>query len=120
MKKTFVFPCNPERFDIAAHFKVDSQIVWRRPSDIECGDTVYIYVGKTIREIKYRCIVISVDVSKELLENNSYAISKGKIASKCSYILLRLDKTYLGSTFPLAELKSNGMGQFMVPMHVKN
>lgn len=120
MSKKYVFPCNPEHFDIDAYFLNNTQILWRRPSDIEVGDIAYIYIGKTIREVKYRCKVISTEVSKEKLQANSYAIPKGKLASKCSYIILELEQIYADGTFPLPVLKEKGMGQFMVPMRAKD
>ncbi|WP_314793695.1 hypothetical protein [Eggerthia catenaformis] len=120
MSKMYIFPCNPEHFDIEKYFLNNAQIVWRKPSDIEVGDIAYIYIGKTIREVKYRCKVVSTEVSGDVLEANAYAIPKGKLAAKCSYVILELERTYENGTVTLPMLKENGMGQFMVPMRAKD
>lgn len=91
MKNVFIFPCNPLAIDIDNLFSVGNIIMWRKPSNIACDDVVYLYIGKTLREIKYRCTVISIDVDKETQAKNQYAIPKGKLAQKCNYLLMRIE-----------------------------
>lgn len=116
MSNVYIFPCNPEFFNIEDNLSGTQNIIWRKPSGIMCGDSVFVYVGKTIKEILYKFEVVNIDVSKEVLAQNTYAIPKGKIAQKCTYLEMKLLKKYDIGTYHLSELKANGMGQFMVPM----
>lgn len=119
MSNIYIFPCNPNLFDIHKHFSQYKTIIWRKLSDMKCGDYVFIYIGKTLMEIKYKCKVVSLNIDQNTLNNNKYAIPKGELADKCEYLELLLEKVYEDGTFPLKELKENGMGQFIVPMHAK-
>ena len=120
MNSVFVYPCNAVDHDIEKHFADNPFIVWRAISDIKVDDIVFIYVGKTIREVKYKCIVTKCPISQDILNDNQYAIPKGKLANKCSYLMMKLQKEYPNGVFPLSELKENGMKQFMVPMHASD
>lgn len=120
MAEYYIYPCNAVYFDIESHFSRKNTIVWRAVAGIKTGDTVFVYVGKTLREIRYKCRVVSEEVSQSILQENAYAIPKGKIADRCSYVIMEKIKEYEAGTFPLTELKANGMGQFMVPMRADN
>lgn len=85
-------------------------------ANIKNDDIVFIYVGKTYHEIRYKCKVISEDISDITLMENQYAIPKGKISNRCCYVKMKLIREYPKNTFPLSDLKKYGMGQFMVPM----
>lgn len=112
----FIYPCNPYYFDIKEFFASHNKIVWRAISNIKSGDIVYIYVGKTIHEICYKCKVSLDNVTKQILNDNIYAIPKGKISKNSTYVMMEKICEYQRGTFPLDELKAHGMGQFMVPM----
>lgn len=114
----YIYPCNANNYDIVQHFLTRKEIVWRPVANIRIDDIVFIYVGKTQQEIRYKCRVISEKASEEIIQANAYAIPRGKIANKCSYIIMEMIQEYPKGTFPLSELKENGMGQFMVPMKV--
>lgn len=95
-------------------------MVWRAAARTKTGDTVFVYVGKTLREKRYKCRITSDSVSQTMLHENAHTMPKGKIADRCSYVIMGKIKKYKVGTFPLFELKANGMGQFMVPMRANN
>lgn len=116
----FVYPCNITFYDIVQHFKHNNRIVWRKTSGIIEADTVFIYLSNPYRTIKYQCKVISDSVSMDLLNQNLYAVPKGKLASKCEYIQMEMVREFTDNEITLEQLKENGMGQFMVPMRAKD
>ena len=61
-KQTWIFPANPRRYDLAAAFARDPEILWRQRNRAAAGDTVYLYLTVPIASILYRCEVLEVDL----------------------------------------------------------
>lgn len=117
MENVFVYPCSIGFYDLEKHFSKQDDVVWRKCGDIGKNDIVFIYISKPLREVKYKCVVTDVNVSMDEVQQNSYAIPKGKMASNKEYIKMKLVCEYNHGTYVLDELRNHGMGQFMVPMH---
>ena len=120
MNNIYVYPCSLGFYNICKHFDCNKNIIWRKCSNIKCGDSVFIYISSPFREIKYKCVVTNIDISEKILLENSYAIPKGKIAVRSTFVEMTLEKTFSDGTFTLEELKKHGLKQFMVPMHASN
>lgn len=114
----WIVPCNIKRFNIVEHFKKSGFVIWKNSFTIRTGDTVYIYIGSPLSQIKYRCTVISDQVDEETLQKNEYAIVKSKgnnyFSKKVKYIQLRCDYGYPDGCLPLSVLKENGLGQVQI------
>ena len=115
MIESWIIPCNIRVYDVSEHFLHKDTIVWRNAFTIKKGDIAFLYVGQPYSEIRYKCSVLSDDVSEEILSNNSYAIPKrtykNYFSKKDKYIILQLEKEYPKGTFPLVELREQGLGQ---------
>lgn len=118
MAEHWIIPCNINLFDVRERFKHINTVVWKNSFTIRAGDTVYIYIGAPISQIKYRCTVISDQVDEETLQKNEYAIVKSKgsnyFSKKVKYIQLRCDYEYPDGCLPLSVLKENGLGQVQI------
>ena len=93
MIECWVVPCNIKHFDLVSHFEKSDTVVWKNSFTIKQGDTVYIYIGSPISEIRYRCTVISDSVTDEVLAENRYAIvektGNNYFSKKVKYVQLR-------------------------------
>ncbi len=115
MNESWIVPCNPKVYDIVKHFTHLNKIVWRNAFTMKPGDSAYLYFSLPLSEIKYKCIVVSDEISQEMLAENSYAIPKRKpnnyFSKRDKYIILKLEKEFPQGTFPLIDLRKHGLGQ---------
>ena len=118
MVENWIIPCNTKHFDLVEHFKANTTAVWKNSFTIKAGDIVYIYLSSPYSEIRYKCHVISDKVSDELLRENAYAIpvkeSHNYFSKRVKFIQIEKDCEYPAGTFPLAELRDNGLGQVQI------
>ncbi|MEG0191384.1 MAG: hypothetical protein RR681_09410 [Lachnospiraceae bacterium] len=118
MKENWIVPCNIKQFNVIEYFNISDTVVWKNSFTIHKDDIVYIYVGAPYSEILYKCVVISDDISDEILEENSYAIvtkpSNNYFSKRIKYIQMRLIKSYEKNTFTLEDLKKHGLGQVQI------
>lgn len=105
----WIIPCNIKHFDIVAHFIDNTEVVWKQDGRIQKGDTIYVYVGHPLSQIKYKCHVVDIDINREELLNNKYAIMGNRFNDLIKYMKLKLDSTYKEGTLRLNDLKSNGL-----------
>ena len=87
MAENWIIPCNIKHFDLIEHFKTHSTAVWKNSFTIRAGDVVYIYLSAPYSEIKYRCRVISDNVSEDLLKDNIYAVPQKESHIISKYVL---------------------------------
>lgn len=59
---SWIIPANPRVYDVISHFESNDTIDWHQTSNIEKGDTVYIYMGAPISSIMHKCIAIEVNL----------------------------------------------------------
>ena len=115
MIETWIIPCNTKFFDIANHFISSDEVVWRNYFTIKTGDLVYIYIGGTVRQLKYRCTVLEDKVSDDVVAQNSYTVPEKKVnnyfSKKEKYMRIKLDFTFPNGVLTYDELKSVGLGQ---------
>ena len=118
MQRNWLMPCNVKYFDIIKHFGEHRSVVWKNISSATTGDVVYIYLGAPHCEIRYKCVVTSDTVDEATLKQHAYAIPQRPLSKLCcielKYIQMELVQEYPKGTFPLKDLKENGLGQVQV------
>lgn len=118
MSENWIIPCNIKYFDVRTHFQSTPFVVWKNAFTIRVGDTVYIYMGAPLSQIKYRCTVVSDKVDEITLIKNSYAIqgkpSNNYFSKKIKYIQIRKDYEYPDGMLTLPKLKEHGLGQIQI------
>lgn len=104
----WVIPCNEKYYDHKSAFANLKTIDWRQSTNVEKGDTVYIYVGKPRSCMLYKCVVIESDIRTPDTSDNIYEKGEGlRFASK--YMRLKLIKKYKGETLQYRSLIMNGL-----------
>ncbi len=74
----WIFPCNPDYYDIAGSFEELNSIDWRQTAKgVLPGDTVYIYVGKPIQAIAYTYLVIKTMIPSDQEDSSDTKFAKG-------------------------------------------
>ena len=118
MAEHWIVPCNIKVFDVIAHFKDHTHVVWKNAFTIKKGDIVYLYLSSPYGEIKYKCLVTSDSISDQKLQENPYAIrtkaSYNYYSRKIKYIEMLYLREYPSQTFPLETLKKHGLGQVQI------
>lgn len=71
----WLVPANPKFFDIEAAFAKQKEIIWKQSSDLQVGDTAYMYVGAPISAVLYKCAVTAVNIPYDY-EDENLKISK--------------------------------------------
>ena len=116
--ENWIIPCNVKRFDLYCHFEKTNQVVWKNSFSMKVGDVAYIYVGTPVRQIKFRCNVVSDQVTDELLQENKYAISENNcnnyFSKKVRYVILELEREFPDGVLQFVDLQENGLGQVQI------
>lgn len=118
MSENWIIPCNVKVFNVIEHFKDSKTVIWKNSFTMKKGDIAYIYIGNPISEIRYKCMVISDEVDKRTLSENVYAIlakkSNNYFSKKEKYVELEYICEFPAKTFPLNDLRKNGLGQVQI------
>ena len=96
----WLVPANPKFFDIEAAFAKQKEIIWKQSSDLQVGNTAYMYVGAPISAVLYKCTVTAVDIPYDY-EDENLKISK--------VMKIKLIKKYAKDFMNLAKLGEYGV-----------
>lgn len=122
MVEKWLVPCNTKYFDIVNHFKNNEYAVWKNSFSINEGDILYIYLSAPYSEIKYRCVVVSVDVDESTLKDHDYAIVKkknyGYYSKKIKYMMFKKEYEFPSGLLSLATLREYGQIQFQLQCRI--
>ena len=118
MAEHWIIPCNVKVFNVIEHFKDKKTVIWKNSFTIKKGDVAYIYLGSPYSEIRYKCKVINDEIDDQTLRMNSYAIpakkSNNYFSKKEKYVELEYICCFPEKTFPLNDLRENGLGQVQI------
>lgn len=114
----WVIPCNPKFFNIHGAFNKFDALDWRQSTNIQVGDTVYLYIGVIDQAIMYKCQAVAVDLfgTGEIDDSEFDLSGEGEVQGR--YMRLRLVEKYPKDRYPLAELKKNGLRSVQGPSRV--
>lgn len=115
MTETWIIPCNTRFFDVESYYRHHNEVVWKNYFTIKPGDTVYIYVGGAIRQIKYRCRVVNACIDDVTLKEHTYAVMPKKsnnfFSRREKYMLMEFEYEYPNGALLYEDLKKHGLGQ---------
>ena len=122
MAEHWIIPCNVKVFNVIEHFKDKKTVIWKNSFTIKKGDVAYIYLGSPYSEIRYKCKVINDEIDDQTLRMNSYAIpakkSNNYFSKKEKYVELEYICCFPEKTFPLNDLRENGLGQVQIQARI--
>lgn len=66
----WIIPANPHYFDIEKALQDSSILTWKQSSNVQIGDTVYLYVGSPVSAIMYQFEVLESDIPYDYQDKN--------------------------------------------------
>lgn len=66
----WIVPSNPKYYDIISHFENQDVVNWKQSSDVQVGDTIYLYVGAPYSAILYKCVAEEVNLPYKFKDKN--------------------------------------------------
>ena len=124
--KSWVVSANPKYFDVDRAFRELECIDWRQNANFEVGDIVYIYVGREIGAIKYKCRVKKINLQEQEIDDRRFWLNNFQDNSKGNkkYMELTLLKMLDTPLLNLSSLKPYGFfapqGATILKEEIKN
>lgn len=105
----WVFPSNPNKYDIVAAFNKLDIIEWSQTTNTAVGDTIYIYVAGDYKSIMFKCEAIAVDLYGNRSDEDYEFYKEKEKKLDVKYMKIKLIEKYPVGQFPLSELKEKGL-----------
>ena len=107
----WIIPCNINLYNVIGAFEKLRCIEWKQTNrSISKGDEVFIYVGKPICSILYKCKVNRANFSESRIDDSEFVLkSEGLNQNYGNYMELELIEKYEESRFHFNVLVSNGL-----------
>lgn len=106
----WIIPCNLKYYDVVGAFNKLHCIDWKQSTKSICvGDHVFIYVGKPIMAIKYKCLVNKVNLHSIEINDSDFIINGENFEKYGCHMELKLLKKYSDDHFTLELLKAHGL-----------
>ena len=104
----WIIPCNKKYYDVENAFDKLPKIDWKQSTNVQIGDTVYIYVGKPIQAILFKCNVNKVDLPTMEIDDTAYHIDNAVYGNYGRYMELEKVDAYLQGEMTIDKLRSCG------------
>ncbi len=116
----WIIPCNLKYYDVKGAFSKFKAIDRKQSAKNICvGDIVYIYVGKPISAIKYKCRVNKANLSKVEIDDSEFVINGENYENYGNHMELELIREYAGTELTRDMLVENGLkGNIQGPRRV--
>lgn len=72
---TWIIPCNANYYDVEGAFANLGRVDWKQSRRIETGDTVYIYVGRPVKAILFKCKAAKVNMGSIEIDDSAFVLS---------------------------------------------
>lgn len=106
----WIVPCNLKFYDVIGAFKKFNKIIWKQiVKTIKEDDYVYIYIGKPISALKYKCKVNKVGLSNREIDDQEFIINGEAYVTCGCYMELELLEECSGEYFSLDSLVKHGL-----------
>ena len=116
----WIIPCNLKYYNVKGAFSKFKAIDWKQSAKNICvGDIVYIYVGKPISAIKYKCRVNKTNLSKVEIDDSEFVINGENYENYGNHMELELIREYADTELTRDMLVENGLkGNIQDPRRV--
>lgn len=116
----WIIPCNLKYYDVKGAFSKFKAIDWKQSAKNICvGDIVYIYVGKPISAIKYKCRVNKTNLSQIEIDDSEFIINGENYENYGNHMELELIREYADTELTRDMLVENGLkGNIQGPRRV--
>jgi len=89
----WIIPCNIKNYDVFGAFIELKTLNWKQSTNIEIGDTVFIYTAKPYSRITHKCKAIEVNLKQPYIDDINYIIDPTPYRNYGRYMTLELIKT---------------------------
>lgn len=113
--------CNIDYFDIFGAFNKLEKIEWKQTAkSVEKGDILYIYIGKPIQEIRFKCIVNKTEIpyTETVIDESEFTSESPNYIHDGIYMEIELVQKFEAGVFPYSALKENGLKSIQGPSRV--
>lgn len=108
--KEWIVPCNPKYYDISGAFEKMNNLDWKQSNkNIQPEDIVYIYVGKPVQAIMYKCKVNKVNLSDIEIDDSEFIIDGTNYETYERHMELELIRKYDKNDISVEKMKENGI-----------
>ena len=116
----WIIPCNLKYYNVEGAFKKLKMIDWKQSAkNIFVGDIVYIYVGKPVSSIKYKCRVNKTNLASIEIDDSEFVIHGENYENYGRHMELELVHEYADTELTLGKLVENGLkGNIQGPRRV--
>lgn len=114
----WVITCNSKVYNVVGAFNKLNMVDWKQSTNVQVGDIIYIYVGAPIRAISFKCEVIKVDQSEELIDDSEFVLDDSNYGNYGRYMRLRLLEKYNDKNLEYDCLMANGLKTVQGPSKV--
>jgi 5-methylcytosine-specific restriction protein A len=91
----WIVPCNTKYYDVCGAFDKLKVLDWKQTNpNVKEGDFVYIYIGKPIQSILYKCKVIQIDLPKVEIDDSEFYVVPEKYVNSPKHMRLELIRNY--------------------------
>ncbi|SHH24123.1 HNH endonuclease [Clostridium grantii] len=114
----WITSCNINEYDVDGAFKKLEKLNWKQSTNIEVGDTVYIYVGAPVQAIRYKCLATKVNLEETEIVDLEFVIDSSNYVKHGRYMELQLIETYKNPLLNRNLLMENGLKSVQGPSRV--
>ncbi len=108
--KEWIIPCNSKFYDVKNAFANLQRIDWKQSAkSIGVGDIVFIYVGKPIQAIMYKCVVNKTNLYSIEIDDSAYVINGKPYSSYKRHMELELIGSYHKDDLSFFNLTEKGL-----------
>ncbi len=105
----WIIPCNANYYDVEGAFAHLGRVDWKQSRRIEAGDIVYIYVGRPVKAILFKCRATKVNMDSIEIDDSAFVLS-GEIAENYgNYMELVPIRKFDRTSLTLDILVANGL-----------
>lgn len=112
--------CNPSAYAVMGAFNKLSKINWKQSTNVEEGDIIYIYVGKPISGIRFKCEATKVNLERNDIDDSEFVLDGANYKNYGRYMELSLLETYDDIKYGLESLKENGLKAVQGPSRISD
>ena len=113
--RSWITPCNIEEFDIIGAMKVFDVLDWKQSTNVEVGETVYIYTGSPISAIVCKCTVLKTNMEEKEIDDSEFVIDDSNYGKSKRYMKLRVDRPFNEDFLVYKDLVNNGLKNVQGP-----
>lgn len=116
----WIIACNPDKYDVIGAFQELGSIDWTQSANIVVGDIVYIYVSNTVRTIKVKCKVNTVNKAVPTIDDSKFNKSDEFDGSNGRYMELEMIEEFSTGLFEKSRLEQHSFKSPLGPVRVSS